>query len=301
VLDGQVLLWGSVLNAGEKFALAALTPILSPLLMVTALVLFPGLDIYALVWGALIAGVTELVILGFALEQRGLLPWPRWSAANPATAEILRQCGPLVLGSLFASSALVIDQAMASWLGPGSVSALNYGNKVPAFLCGLGVTALGTAVLPHFSRLVAAGDYHIIQNTLYTYTRWLLALAIPFTLMCMVASEWLIKVLFERGAFNASDTTLVAFIQQMYFIQVPFSIVTILGARLLVAMAKNHHLWVISALCLLLNVLGNLLLMRWLGVSGIALATSVASIASMSMVFAAIHIVLHGARAARSA
>jgi putative peptidoglycan lipid II flippase len=299
VLDGQVLLWGSVLNAGEKFMLAALTPILSPLLMIAALVTFPDLDIDALVWGALAAGIAELAILGFALKQRDLLPRPRWSSGNTATAEILRQCGPLVLGSLFASSALVIDQAMASWLGPGSISALNYGNKVPAFLCGLGVTALGTAVLPHFSRLVAAGDYHIIRHTLQTYMRWILALAIPFTLVCLAASEWLVKVLFERGAFNAEDTALVAFIQQMYFIQVPFSIITIMGARLLVAMAKNHQLWVISALCLAVNVTGNLLLMRWLGASGIALATSIASIASMSMVFAVIHILLRDAQSAR--
>jgi putative peptidoglycan lipid II flippase len=301
VLDGQVLLWGSVLNAGEKFALAALTPIFSPLLMVTALLVFPGLDIYALVWGALVAAVVELVILGFALKQRDLLPRPRWNRANPATAQILGQCGPLVLGSLFASSALVIDQAMASWLGAGSVSALNYGNKIPAFLCGLGVTALGTAVLPHFSRLVASGDYRSIRDTLQTYTRWILVLAIPFTLLCMAGSEWLVKVLFERGAFSSADTALVAFIQQMYFIQVPFSVVTILGARLLVAMTKNHHLWVISAICLVLNVAGNLLLMRWLGVSGIALATSIASVASMSMVFAVIHVILRGAQVARPA
>ena len=292
VLDGQVLLWGSVLNAGEKFALAALTPILSPLMMLTALVAFPQLDVFALVWGALAAGVAELIILGFALKQRNLLPWPRWNGVNPATAEILRQCGPLVLGSLFASSALVIDQAMASWLAPGSVAALNYGNKIPAFLCGLGVTALGTAVLPHFSRLVASSDFPGIRHTLHTYARWILVLAIPFTLACMAGSEWLVRTLFERGAFDAGDTAVVAFIQQMYFIQVPFSIATILGARLLVAMAKNHHLWVISAICLVLNVAGNLLFMRWLGVSGIALATSIASIASMWMVFAVLHGVL---------
>src|SRR4051794_34556475 len=57
VLDGQVLLWGSVLNAGEKFALAALTPIVSPVLVVLGVVMFPQLDVYALVAAAVAASV----------------------------------------------------------------------------------------------------------------------------------------------------------------------------------------------------------------------------------------------------
>ena len=69
-----------------------------------------------------------------------------------------------------------------------------------------------------------------------------------------------------------------------------------LGARLLVAMGKNHELWVIAAVCLIVNVAGNLIFMQWFGVAGIALATSISYIASLAMTFFVVHTVLRAAR-----
>jgi putative peptidoglycan lipid II flippase len=289
VLDGQVFLWSAVLNAKESFALPAITPMLGPFFVVCALILVPGLDVYALVGGALAGSVAQLSVLGIALARRDLLAAPRWNHASSGSRGVLQHCWPLMLGSVFANGALVVDQAMASWLGPGSVAALNYANKVPAFLCGIGVTALGTAVLPHFSRLVALQKYDALADTLRLYTRWILIVGVPVALLFIISSEWIVKILFERGAFRAADTDLVSFVQQMYFLQVPFMILGMLGARLLVAMERNHHLTIISLIALLLNVAGNLILMRWMGVAGIALATSLGYVASLAMIFAVAH------------
>jgi putative peptidoglycan lipid II flippase len=191
---------------------------------------------------------------------------------------------PLTMSAVLMSGSTVIDQAMASWLGSGSVSALNYGNKIPAFLAGIGVVALGTAVLPHFSRLVAIGDHAALRHTLKTYTRWILLVSIPLTLAFIACSEWIVRLVFERGAFHAEDTLLVTRIQQMYLLQVPFFVLGMLGVRVLVAMSKNHLLTIMSVVNLAVNVVGNIVFMRWFGVSGIALSTSVVYIVSMSMI-----------------
>jgi putative peptidoglycan lipid II flippase len=173
---------------------------------------------------------------------------------------------------------------MASWLGSGSVSALNYGNKIPAFLSSIGVIALGTAVLPHFSRLVAVGDHAQLRHTIKTYARWILLISIPLTVVFIALSESIVKLVFERGAFGPEDTILVARVQQMYLLQVPFLVLGILGVRVLVAMSKNHLLTIMSVVNLAVNVVGNIVFMRWLGVSGIALSTSVVYMGSMSMI-----------------
>src|ERR1700694_1462359 len=112
------------------------------------------------------------------------------------------------MSAMIMSNSSVIDQAMAAWLGSGSVAALNYGNKIPAFLAGIGATALGTAVLPHFSRLVVLGDHVSLRHTLKTYTRWILAISVPCTVVFIVGSEWIVKLLFERGAFRPEDTVI---------------------------------------------------------------------------------------------
>jgi putative peptidoglycan lipid II flippase len=179
----------------------------------------------------------------------------------------------------------VVDNAMASWMGSGAVAALSYGNKIPSFVAAAGMTALGSAVLPHFSRLVALRDHAAIRHTLSTYLRLLLILAVPATLLFIAGSEWIVRVLFERGAFRREDTVLVTLIQQMYLIQIPFVMIGMLGVRLLVAMSKNHLLTAMAVVNLAVCVTGNLVFMRWLGVSGIALSTSIMYAVSATMIW----------------
>lgn len=290
ILGGQITLWSAVLNADEKFALAALAPILSPLIIMGALIVaVPGLDVNG-VAAAIVAGaVAELVVLAVALYKRGLLPLPRWHARVHETREVLKQYVPAMSAAVFMSGATVIDNAMASWLGSGAVAALNYGNKIPSFLASAGITALGSAVLPHFSRLVALEDHTAIRHTLRTYARWLLIIAIPGTMVVIGASEWIVETLFQRGAFTAEDTALVTLVQQMYLIQLPFVMLGMLGVRLLVAMSKNYLLTIMAVVNLVVSVAGNFILMKWLGVSGIALATSLMYIVSSTMIWIFVH------------
>jgi putative peptidoglycan lipid II flippase len=77
---------------------------------------------------------------------------------------------------------------------------------------------------------------------------------------------------------------IVARIQQMYLLQVPFFVLGILAVRVLVAMSKNHLLTLMSVINLVVNVIGNILFMRWFGVSGIALSTSLVYVVSMIMI-----------------
>jgi putative peptidoglycan lipid II flippase len=286
VIEGQLSLWGSVLNAGEKFLLVAVSPVVRPLIIIGVLLFFGlnGVSIEALAWATVFGCLAELGAVAYALIRRGLLPIPRWNLDVEAARDVAKQYLPLAMSAVIMGSSSVIDQAMASWLGSGSVAALNYGNKIPAFVSGIGATALGTAVLPHFSRLVAVGDYVALRHTMSTYTRWVLAISVPVTLGFIAGSEWLVHTLFERGAFGPDDTLVVARIQQMYLIQVPFSVLGILAVRVLVAMSKNHLLTLMSVINLIVNVVGNVIFMRWFGVSGIALSTSVVYVVSMTMI-----------------
>jgi len=95
IVGGQITLWGAVLNADEKFALAALAPILSPLIIMAALFAFvPGLGIGGLAWAIVIGFIAELAVLGVALARRGMLPVPRWWRGATETGAVLQQYVP---------------------------------------------------------------------------------------------------------------------------------------------------------------------------------------------------------------
>jgi putative peptidoglycan lipid II flippase len=197
------------------------------------------------------------------------------------TRKVLGQFVPMVAGAFLFGGTELIDQAMAAMLDPGAVSALSYGHKVVMFILVVAAGALGTAVFPHFSRMVALLEWNAIAHTLRTYAVLILVASIPITLLCYVYSEQLVRIIYERGAFLNADTRRVAAVQAMYCLQTGFYLVNILLVRLISAMKGNRILMFSAFISLPLNVVLNYILMWRMREAGIALSTSIVSAASL--------------------
>jgi putative peptidoglycan lipid II flippase len=163
---------------------------------------------------------------------------------------------------------------MAARLTPGSIASLGYANKLVAFGMGIGAVSLSSAVFPHFSRLVASRDWERLRRTLRQYVIAMLAITIPITVAGIALSKPIVHLLYERGAFTAADTQLVGYMQALYLIQIPFHLTGLLFVKFASATARNRVLFWVSASSTIVNVVGNVVLTRYLGAPGIALATS---------------------------
>src|SRR5262249_42487693 len=146
--------------------------------MITSVVTMLLLLVLAKYWGvyALAVGTTgglllETVLLGWYLGRKGISVIPRWHGISPALNQVWSQYAPTIAGSLLMGGTGLVGQSMAAMLAPGSVSALSYGSKMTMLVLGIGSVAVSTAVLPHFSRMVAMGDWTGVRNTLLTYAR----------------------------------------------------------------------------------------------------------------------------------
>lgn len=174
---------------------------------------------------------------------------------------------------------------MAAMLSPGSVAALGYGNRVIAFPITLITTALSTAVIPYFSKMVACEEWKEVRRTLKHYIFLIVAVSFPLTGLLLVFSEPIVQILFQRGSFTASDTHLVAQIQSFFALQIPVRGAGILIVRLISAMRSNQILMWGSGCNFIINIVLNYLFMQWFGVSGIALSTSCVYLFSFSFLF----------------
>lgn len=276
LLGGISTTWGAVLNAANRFAWAAAVPIVTSVVTILAVLsLVPYWNIYTLA-AALIGGaLIEAALLGWQLKRLGISLLPRWHGVTPAARQVLGQYWPMVAAIFLMGSIQIVSQSMAAMLDPGSVSALSYGNKVTAGLLGIGATAVSTAFLPHFSRMVAMADWDGIKQTLLTYTGLLLIVTIPVTVILIYLSEPVVALLFQRGAFTEADTKVVGQVQTMYLLQVPFYLVCMLLVRLVMALRATHVMVWGNVLNLAICIGLTYVLMQRLGVVGIALATSV--------------------------
>ncbi len=180
----------------------------------------------------------------------------------------------MISASFILSSTSMINQGMAAMLGPGSVAALNYGNKLIAVPIGLATTALGTAVIPYFSRMVARNDWVGVRHTLKHFLRAIFVAAIPLTILLILISEPVVRIIYQRGSFTEADTHLVAQIQVLFALQIPFYVAGILVVRLISSALANHILLIGNIISVVLSVFLNYLFIKILGVAGIALSTS---------------------------
>jgi putative peptidoglycan lipid II flippase len=191
-----------------------------------------------------------------------------------AAREVAHQYWPVLLSSVVASGGLLVDQSMAAALSSGSVSALAYAGRFVNVVLTLLAGAISTAVVPHLSRMIAVEDWEGCRHTIRTWIRATAMIAVPIALALIVGSRWLVRVAYQHGAFHAADTAVVAPVLVMYAIQIPFFVSSRVYYRFLVAMRRTDLILYCGIINLALDIVLNLVLMRWFGVAGIALATS---------------------------
>ena len=282
VLSGVANIWGAVLNAGERFALVALAPIITP--AITVIVMFIRNSIFALPVGMVIGAAFEMIVLGVALKLRGISLRPKWHGLNSDLRLVGQQFGPRVGASILRSGSVVIDRSLAATLPAGSVAALNYGNRVVITLLSVVGAALGAAITPYYSKMVANRDWAGVQRTLRRYLLLLFLVSIPVVIILFVLAVPIVQAVFQRGSFRARDTNLVAQIQALYALQMPFYLGNILLSRLLSSLfASRVTMWA-AAVNLAINVVLDVLFIKMMGVPGIALATSCASLFTFGFV-----------------
>lgn len=273
-LSGISVIWGTVLNAGERFAGAALAPISTPLISIFFLLVCKQLSIFALPLGFVCGAIIEIIFLGIILKKQGYFLLPKWQGFDRHLRYCTRQYLPTLAGAFLMFSTTIVDQSMAALLSPGSVAALNYGTKFVALPINLTATALSVAVIPYFSKMVA--DYHWFElySTLKRYLLLVFVTTLPLTGLFIIFSPQLVELLLQKGAFSSADSQLVGRIQAFYALQIPFYVAATLVVRALVSMGLNHVLIWAAGLNLLINIQLNYSFINWLGVEGIALSTS---------------------------
>ncbi|MDM8553103.1 lipid II flippase MurJ [Desulfococcaceae bacterium HSG7] len=267
-------MWAAVLNAAEKFKLAALSPAIKSIILIGFLLtMAPYWGIYAFAWGMAIGSFVEMILLADGIRRQNLPVWPRWHGMSADLKQVLRQFAPMAAGSILMGGTELIDHSMAAMLGPGSVSTLSYANKIVMFVLVVSSGALGTAVFPYFSQMAANQDRRGIIDTLKIYSRLIILFSLPATALLYYFSQPLVRILFERGAFTIHDTQQISTVVGIYAFQITFYLLSIMEVRLISALRGNHILMVSTMISLPLNILFNYIFMHFMGVAGIALST----------------------------
>jgi putative peptidoglycan lipid II flippase len=273
-----VVLLSGVLNAAGRFAAAAGASVLLNITMIATMLgvaWFPSAA-HAAAWGVLAGGVAQVLLVGWDAARAGLgvdLAWPR---IDPATGLFFRRLGPAILTSGAVQVAVFADTMLATFLPTGALSHLYYADRLYQLPLGVIGIALGTLLLPNVGRRVAEGDEAGLHKMVAQALLLCLATGLPLMVIFAGIGDWVIAVLFQRGAFDG------AAVQGAYGVLVAYAVGLVpgLAIRTLVAGFQGRGDMTTPLRALIGATLVNLVLKAVLagpvgmGAAGLALATS---------------------------
>ncbi|HVM32777.1 MAG TPA: murein biosynthesis integral membrane protein MurJ [bacterium] len=215
-----------LLNSHERYGVSALAPIAMNLTLILAggaLVFFSGLgpdrDLANIYWWTLATSagmlLQWLVQIPAVLKLGGRLRLS-FKPTHPGFWEILLLMGPALFSLSVTQIDLVLNQVFASFLPTGSVTCLNYGNRLMQLPYGVFGVSIATVVFPLISRQAAVENHRAIRSTLSRALEAALFITLPATLGLCLLSLPVCRLAFEHGEFTLDSSRLVAGATCMY-------------------------------------------------------------------------------------
>jgi putative peptidoglycan lipid II flippase len=288
---GLVALAMGILNSLGQFAAPALAPVLLNVAMIGSLLaISPHLEkpSVGLAIGVIIGGAIQLGLQVPFMLQKGFHLLVRSPLYHNAVKRIARLMTPAVLGAAVYQINVFVGTLLASLLPEGSVSYLYYADRLVQFPLGVFAIALATAVLPSLSRQAAAGDLEGLRASFSHGLRLVFFITIPAMTGLIMLKAPIVRLLFERGAFDPITTQRTAEALLYYACGLwAFS-----GARIVIAtfysLQDTKTPVKIGVICLLVNIALSVILMGPLQHGGLALATSLASAVNLLLLILAL-------------
>ena len=276
----------TLLQYKEHFATTAMSTVLLNISMITALWLTmkedPKTVAYALSFAVLIGGLLQVLAHLIALNKFNLhkLLLGGWKYRKEKDVKEEKKHFtslflPGILGNSTPQISAFIDTILATFLMTGSVSFLFYANRI--FQLPLAIIAIATATVlfPSVSKALKNNDEKSAYQNL-NKAFWLLAFLLGAAMLGgILLAEPIVWLLFERGKFTELQTLETVNVLQMYMVGLlPFGLAKLFSLFLY---ASHRHLKAakIAIYSLIASVTSSLILMQFMGASGLALAGSI--------------------------
>lgn len=276
---GASALIAAALNATHRFAAAAMLPVLLNLSIITGLFTLSAMlgDAgRALALSVTLGGLVQLVFITAAATRCRLAPALLRPRLTPAMRRLWSLFAPGVVGAGLTQLTVILGMMIASLLPAGAISALYYADRVAQLPLGIVGATLGTVLLPLLTGRIGGNDPRGAARDQETAIALALLLAIPAAIGLALLARPIIDALFGHGAFDADAARMTAGVLAASALGLPAAVLAPVLQPAFFARQDTVTPVRASLLSLAANAVLALVLMRPLGVTGIALAGSLA-------------------------
>lgn len=271
-------IYASILQANNKFLGSQIREVASHIPTIIAAVFFYksfGIEVMAV---ALVVGGVLRLIVELPFVNWGYKYIPDFKFKVPEFVIMLKRLPSALISEGVTQLNTLIDKAMASTLPEGTISGLNYGQKLMNVFSGLLSNAIATALYPQMIELIALKKEDELGKLVVKIINIFCVLMSPVTVACVLFRTELVAAVFQRGSFTEQSTTLTSGVFALYCVGIFFIACNTVITNLFYGYGNTKTPMIISIINLGINVILNLVLIYFFGVNGLALATSLSAI-----------------------
>ncbi|HZB74632.1 MAG TPA: murein biosynthesis integral membrane protein MurJ [Solirubrobacteraceae bacterium] len=306
VLLGLNGLLVGILNAHDHFSIPALAPLVWNLVIVGGIVLLDPLfegdeKLYAYAIGVVAGTAVQLAMafpplirIGFPL--RVSLDFRH----DPHVRRVLALMLPVSLGLGLINVSLVLNSSIGSLISDEVPRAIDAAFRIYMLPQGMFSVAVATVLFPALSRLASRRDLPGLRGLTGTGMRQIALLLIPSAAAILALSEPMVRLVYERGEFDAGSTELVSEALFWFAFSLPFSGVNLLLTRTFFSLQQPWMPTRLAVWSLVVNVVVSLALYEPLGIGGIVIGTTVSNAVMMGLLATRLRRELGGLEVART-
>ena len=278
-------IFSGYLRVYEHYLAPALISFPMNLIVICSLFIGAKTNVFVIAFGSLLAIASQLVVLIPFLRRTSYQHQIVVNVKDKYLKEMFLIALPVIIGTSVNEINVLVDRTLASRIAVGGISALNYARRLNGFVQGLVVVSLTSVMFPMISKMAAAENIKDLKQTVNEAMASMSLLIIPATIGAMVFAEEIVALLFGRGAFTAEAITMTGNALFYYSIgMIAFGLRDVLS-RAFYALQDSKTPMINATIGVVLNIALNIILSRYMGIGGLALATSISAIVAVVLLF----------------
>ncbi len=284
---GMSYIMMAYLQVKENFMIPGLMPVPYNIFIILAILVSVKVSPYLLPWGALIGLLFQFLFqLPFAMKK-GFKYKPYINLKDEYLKKMLWLIGPVLIGVAVNQINTIVDRTIASTLIEGSISALNYANKLNQFVMGMFIVSISSVIYPMLSKLSSENNKDKFNKSISTSVNAVTLIVIPISVGAIILANPIVKLLFQRGEFDARATHMTAIALMFYSVgMIGFGLRDILG-KVFYSLKDTKTPMINGVIAMGLNIILNISFVKFtnMQLAGLAFATSISALVTIVLLF----------------
>jgi putative peptidoglycan lipid II flippase len=235
------------------------------------------LGIGTVAWGMVLGNLVQLGLLAIVLGAHGFQYRWRLEVSDPRLRAIFAAFGYPLAGHVLGESDVIVQNALGSFLGSGSVTLLRYAARIVQAIGGILLGSVVQVTLPVMARHAAANDLALQRKALLESFQILGLVGLPLSIWLIFMAEPLVLLFFQRGQFSPADAAMTALIIIVMVPQFFLTRFVNVSQQLFYANSDLRTPFVSTVIYTIANICCAVVLAQWFGEAGIGASVSIAS------------------------